>query len=62
MRREIWTNGSGGRDSLVLPMMLLRSVVVLAFAVLAVGFWHLQIAQHEKYRRQAENNHSGPSP
>jgi len=57
MRREIGTNGSGGRDSLVLPMLLLRSAVVLAFAGLAVGFWHLQIAQHEKYRQQAENNH-----
>ena len=57
MRREIGTNGRGGRDSLVLPMLLLRSVVVLAFAGLAVGFWGLQIAQHEKYRQQAENNH-----
>ncbi len=57
MRREIETNGSGGRDSLVLPMTLLRSTVVLAFGGLVVGFWHLQIAQHEKYRQQAENNH-----
>ena len=58
MRREIETNGTGGgRDSLVLPMTLLRSVVVLAFAAIAVGFWLLQIAQYEKYRRLAENNH-----
>ena len=58
MRREIETNGSGGeRDSLLLPMTLLRSAVVLAFAALAVGFWLLQVAQHEKYRRLAENNH-----
>lgn len=58
MRPEIETNGSGGGgDSLVLPMALLRSAVVLAFAALAVGFWLLQVAQHEKYRRLAENNH-----
>ena len=57
MRPEIETNGSGGRDSLVLPMALLRSVVVLAFVWLAVGFWSLQIAQHETYRQRAENNH-----
>ena len=57
MRPELETNGSGGRDSLVLPMALLRSVVVLAFVWLAVGFWSLQIAQHETYRRRAENNH-----
>ena len=58
MRREIEAIGTDtGRDSLVLPMTLLRSAVVLAFAALVVGFWLLQIAQHEKYRRMAENNH-----
>ena len=63
MRPEIETSGTGGvRDSLVLPMMLLRSAVVLVFAALAVGFWHLQIAQHEKYRLKAENNHQRTIP
>ena len=58
MRSEIESGGIGaGRDSLALPLTLLRSVIVLAFVGLAVGFWHLQIAQHEKYRQQAENNH-----
>ena len=58
MRSELETSGVGGRsDSLVVPLTLLRSAVVLAFAGLAVGFWQLQIAQHEKYRQQAENNH-----
>ena len=50
--------GTGdGRDSLVLLLTLLRSVVVMAFAALAVGFWQLQVAQHEKYRQLAQNNH-----
>ena len=58
MRHEIETRGTGGgRDSLVLPLTLLRSAVVLAFAMLAVGFWLLQVARHEKYRQLAENNH-----
>ena len=58
MRGEIEANGtSGGHDSLVLPLTLLRSAVVLAFAALAVGFWFLQVVQHEKYRELAENNH-----
>ena len=62
MLGEIETNGSGGRDSLVLPMRLLRFVVVLAFAGLTVGFWVLQIAQHEQYRQQAENQHQRTIP
>ena len=58
MRGEIETNGTGGgRDALTLPLTLLRSAVVLAFAALAVEFWLLQVAQHEKYQRLAENNH-----
>ena len=52
------THGTGaGHESLVLPLTLLRSAVVLAFAALAVGFWLLQIAQHDKYHQLAENNH-----
>ena len=58
MRPEIETRGSGGRrDSLVLPMTLLRCVVVLAFVGLAVGFWVFQVVHHEKYLLRAENNH-----
>ncbi len=55
MRLEIETGA--GRDRQVLVMTLLRSAVVLAFTALAVGFWLLQVVQHEKYRRLAENNH-----
>jgi penicillin-binding protein 2 len=58
MRADIDTNGVGsGRESITLPMTLMRSVVVLAFAALASGFWLLQVAQHEKYQQLAENNH-----
>ena len=57
MRPNIETGGSGAGRGKVLPLALLRSVVVLAFAGLAVGFWQLQVAQHEKYRQQSENNH-----
>ena len=45
------------RDSFTLPFALLRSSVVVAFAVLAVGFWLLQVVQYDKYRQLAENNH-----
>ena len=63
MRPDIETGGfRAGSYSRVLPLTLLRSVVVLAFAGLAVGFWQLQIAQHEKYRQRAENNHQRPLP
>ena len=61
MTHEIETRG-GGRDSLVLSLTLLRSAVVAVFAALAVGFWFLQIAQHEKYRQLAENNHQRTIP
>lgn len=56
MRNQIQTNGAGGgRESL--PLTLLRSAVVLAFVALGIGFWLLQVAQHEKYQQLAENNH-----
>ena len=58
MEGEIETSGVGpGRASVTLPLTLLRSAVILAFVALAVGFWLLQVAQHEKYHRLAENNH-----
>ena len=36
---------------------MLQYVVAVAFAALAVGFWIFQVAQHEKFREMAENNH-----
>ena len=51
------TEFKAGRDDVTQPMLLLRSAVVLAFVALGVGFWLLQVAQHDKYLRLAERNH-----
>lgn len=57
MRSELETHGDDRRDNMTLPLVLLRTTVVLAFAALAVGFWRLQVVQHDKYHQLAENNH-----
>ena len=57
MRTELETHGDDRRDNMTLPLALLRAAVVLAFAALAVGFWRLQVVQHDKYHQLAENNH-----
>ena len=58
MLGDIESSGLGaGRDRSVLALTVLRSAVVLAFLVIIVAFWLLQVAQHEKYRLLAENNH-----
>jgi penicillin-binding protein 2 len=44
------------RRSLTLRLSVLQYAVAAAFALLAVGFWIFQIAQHEKFREMAENN------
>src|SRR3954453_16959261 len=36
---------------------ILQYTVTVLFAVLAVGFWVLQIVQHAKFEEMAENNH-----
>src|SRR6187401_3389942 len=38
-------------------LVVLQVAVIVAFAALAVCFWVLQIAQHQKYEEMAENNH-----
>lgn len=58
MLGDIETSGLGaGRDRSVLALIVLRSAVVVAFLAIIVAFWLLQVAQHEKYRLLAENNH-----
>jgi penicillin-binding protein 2 len=44
------------RRSLTMRLGALQSIVAVAFAALAVGFWIFQIGQHEKFREMAENN------
>jgi penicillin-binding protein 2 len=45
------------RRSLATRLSALQYIVAVAFAALAVGFWVFQVAQHEKFREMAENNH-----
>jgi len=45
------------RRSLTLRLSVMQYVVTAAFAALAIGFWIFQIAQHEKFREMAEENH-----
>ena len=45
------------RRSLTLRLSVMQYVVTAAFAALAISFWVFQIAQHEKFREMAEENH-----
>ena len=40
----------------------IQTVVLVTFALLVGGFWFFQIAQHEKFREMAENNHQRTLP
>jgi penicillin-binding protein 2 len=44
------------RRSLTIRLSVLQYLVAGAFALLAIGFWIFQIAQHEKFKEMAENN------
>jgi penicillin-binding protein 2 len=35
----------------------LQGVIAFSFAALAIGFWVLQVLQHQQYNEMAENNH-----
>jgi penicillin-binding protein 2 len=50
------------RRSLTLRLSVLQYLVAVIFALLAVGFWVFQIAQHEKFREMAENNRTRRLP
>ncbi len=45
------------RRSLTLRLSVMQYLVTAAFAALAISFWIFQIAQHEKFREMAEENH-----
>jgi len=44
------------RRTVAVRLGVLQSVVALLFSALAVSFWVLQIAKHDKYAEMAENN------
>src|SRR5437660_713581 len=45
------------RRALTGRLTMLQAIVCLLFAALAVSFWVLQVAQHQKFEELAENNH-----
>jgi penicillin-binding protein 2 len=45
------------RRSLTARLTGMQYAVAVAFAALAIGFWIFQVAQHEKFREMAEENH-----
>ena len=45
------------RRSLTLRLSVMQYLVTAAFAALAISFWIFQIAQHERFREMAEENH-----
>src|SRR3954465_15122175 len=38
-------------------LTILQVAIVVVFAVLAIGFWYLQIVEHARFEEMAENNH-----
>ena len=45
------------RRHLTTRLGLLQGTIAVAFALLAIGFWVFQVAQHQKFRDMADNNH-----
>jgi penicillin-binding protein 2 len=45
------------RRKLVLRVLVLQYGVIVLFAALTFAFWYLQVAEHQKFREMAENNH-----
>ena len=45
------------RRKVSIRLTFLQSGITLVFALLAVGFWVVQVVQHAKYEEMAENNH-----
>jgi penicillin-binding protein 2 len=45
------------RRHLATRLGVLQGTIAVAFALLAIGFWVFQVAQHKKFEAMAENNH-----
>jgi penicillin-binding protein 2 len=50
------------RRSLSVRLTSLQYIVAVMFAALAVAFWVFQVAQHQKFRQMAEENHMRKLP
>jgi penicillin-binding protein 2 len=45
------------RRSLTLRLSFIQYLIAAAFSALAIAFWVFQVAQHDKFKEMAENNH-----
>ena len=45
------------RRSLSMRLSAIQYIIAAGFSVLAIAFWVFQVAQHEKFKEMAENNH-----
>lgn len=50
------------RRRIGLRLSALQYLTTVLFSVLAVGFWVLQVVQHDKFQEMAENNHQRTLP
>jgi penicillin-binding protein 2 len=50
------------RQHLALRLSVLQGTVAVAFALLAIGFWVFQVAQHRKFLEMADMNHTRRLP
>ena len=50
------------RQDLTVRLAALQGVVVAVLVTLAVGFWFFQVAQYNKFRELADNNHQRVLP
>ena len=47
------------RRAISTRLVVLQAATGALFAVLAFGFWYLQVVQHAKFQEMAENNQIG---
>src|SRR5215213_8890040 len=50
------------RRRITIRLSILQYVLTVAFSVLAISFWILQVVEHAKFEEMAENNHQRTLP
>jgi len=50
------------RRKIAIRLTVLQYGIAVVFAVLAIGFWALQVVEHAKFEEMAENNHQRTLP